>query len=289
MSMESAIAILGSEPVSTPVAAPTSPVQQGTPSVGTPKTLQEVVRPAERPKQPIGADRFAALARKERQIQKQLSDLKTQQSRLTSIEQARKEAAVNPVKALESLGLTYEQITNFILGGNKPTPDLEVKAVRDEVDRLRQEQATRDQAQQEAAKRQAEKEYNDIITDFNGEIKGYIAANKDQYELTSMYQGEEIVYQTIEQHFANSGKIMTIKEASDLVEQYFEGEVRRAQGTKKFQAQPKPEVKGQSQRESVAKQSSPTLSNEMTSSAPSLLPAKTENDRIQRAMAALSK
>lgn len=287
MSMESAVQALNASNIDSK--APTSPAQ-GAPATPVPKegpkTLQEAIKPKEQAKPQIGADRFAALAKKERALQKQMSELKAKEARISEFEKLK---GTNPLEALKSLGYTYDQLTQFLLNGQQPTPDIQVKQVRDEIEALKQQQIKEKQESEARAKAAAEREYTETINDFNQEIKGFIKTNQSEYELTNMYQGEEIIYATIEQYFTSTGKIMSIKEAADLVEGYFEDQVKAAQKTKKFQGQTKPKDVGQVKAESGVKQASPTLSNEMTSSAPSLLPAKTENARIQRALAALSK
>lgn len=291
MSVESAMKVLTEAPI-IDSKAPSSPVQGVTstpPPKEGPKTLQEAITPVKTDKPQIGADRFAALAKKERSLQKQAADIKAREAKVKEWDSLRSQVAANPVKAMEALGITYDQLTQFLLNGQQPTADLQMKQVRDEVEALKKQQVEEKRRVQEQAKRQAEQEYQQTIQDFSSEIKDFVVTNKDNYELTNMYQGDAIVYATIEQHFANTKKIMSIKEAADLVEGYFEEQVRAAQQTKKFQGDTKPKDEGRVKAESGVKQPSPTLGNDYTSSAPSLLPAKTENDRIRRAMAALNK
>ncbi len=286
MSMESAMtALSGLEAPASPSTTAPAPQVPAT----TPATLQEAVSPVKSDSKPAapGADRFAALAKKERALQKQMADLKAQQAKVAEYEAARKAASQNPVKALEALGLTYEQITQFLLNGNKPTPELEIASVKQEIERLRQETALKEKAAKQAQEQAARAEYQRTLAEFSNEINDFVKTNADKYELTSMYQGESIVQATIEQHFNNTKKILSIQEAADLVEKYFEEQVQAAQKTKKFQAKSQPKEGGPAKSEQAAKTSSPTLANELTSSAPSLLPAKTESDRLRRAMAAL--
>lgn len=298
MSLQSAIEALNTsamdiQPSNNAIKAPIiDSSAQGIPRVApTPsEALQQAVKPKVEAPKPIGSDRFAALAKKERAIQKQLAEIKAKEAGVKAFETLKATASTNPLEALKALGLSYEQITQFLLNGSKPTPELEVSQVRQDLEKLKSEQLAREEAVKVQAKQAAEREYQETLADFNGEVKSYVQSNKDTYELTNMYQGEEIVIATIEQHFAATKKIMSIKEASDLVEAYFEEQVRAAQQTKKFQVKQEPKVSGgQSKGESVAKSSTPTLSNGLTSSAPSLLPAKTEQARLQRAMAALDK
>lgn len=252
-------------------------------------TLQEALKAPEEKKPeaakaPPGADRFAALAKKERAIQQQATALKEREAKLADFESIKQKATSNPLEALKILGISYEQITEFILNGQKPTPDLQVSAVKQEIDALRKER----ELEKEAAKKAQEEEHSRTMEQFRAEVGNFIKTNAEQYELTALYNGESIVEATIEQHFAATQKVLSIKEAADLVEAYFEDQVKAASQAKKFQAKQEPKAPGQPAKE-MERTKAPTLNNGMTSSAPSLLPAKTEADRVQRALAALEK
>jgi hypothetical protein len=248
-------------------------------------TLQEAVKASEEPKKtvPPGADRFAALAKKERAIQQQSEQLKVREAKLSEFETIKRTATQNPLKALEILGVSYEQITEFILNGQKPTADLQVSSVKQEIEELRRER----ELEKEAAKKAQSDEYEKVQEQFRAEIGSFVANNAHQYELTALYKGEEIIQATIEQHYEATKKVLSIKEAADLVEQYFEDQVRTGH-SKKFQAKQEPKTEGQPAKE-TERTKAPTLTNGLTSSAPSMLPAKTEADRINRALAALTK
>jgi hypothetical protein len=301
MSMQSALAALAT----TTTEAPNAPIidSKGAPVVSQPSTvppitpsaserLKEAVAPKVEGAKPASpkSDAFAALAKRERALQRQSADLKAKEAQYREWERLKASATSNPLEALKALGLSYEQITQFLLNGSKPTPELEVAQVKADLEKLRTEQAQREQNAKNEARRVAEREYQQTYVEFTEEIGSYLQDNRDAYELTNMYEGQNIVLATIEQHFANTKKIMSIKEAADLVEQYFEEQVANASKTKKFQAKQQPKVsEGQSRGEGVLKSSAPTLSNGLTTSAPSLLPAKTEQARMNRALAALDK
>lgn len=268
--------------------APPADLTGGKAPEAKPPTLQEAVKPAEPKKEEAtkapGADRFAALAKKERAIQQQATALKEREAKLEAFENIQRTATENPLKALEILGISYTQITDFILNDQKPTADLQVTSVRQEMEAMRKERAL----EKEATKKAQEDEHSRTLKQFHAEVDNFIATNAEQYELTALYKGAEIVQATIEQHFALTQKVLSIKEAADLVEAYFEDQVRAASSAKKFQAKQAPETPGQPKKE-MERTKAPTLNNGMVSSAPSLLPAKTEADRINRALAALEK
>lgn len=293
MSMETAMKVLAAEPSqNSPKIVQDAPgsTLESQPSLTPKPKLQDVLNPKPEPTElkPPGAERFAALARQEKGLRQREQGIKEREARLSEFEGLKQQVSANPIKALEALGITYDQLAQFMLG-QPPAPEDAVKKVESRLEQLEKQRLQEAEDAKKATKLKAEAEYKEVLEDFGREVRDYVTTNKDKYELTNMYEGQDTVQATIEAYFAKTKKIMSIEEASDLVEAYFEEQVQNAQKSKKFSkkevGQPARELEGKTQ----PKGASPTLSNELTSSAPSLLPAKTENDRIARAMAALNK
>ena len=262
------------------------------------ETSKQEPAKTEAPKQ-LDSERFAALSRREKQLFKKQQEFKSQQAQMQKqaeqyqqFEALRQQVASNPLKAMEVLGISYQQLTDFILNGQKPTPELEVQQVRKEVEALKQQRQLEQQQAQQMQKRREEARFQADSKEFDEDISKFMTDNVEKYELVSMHAAQPIIRATIEQHYRNTKQIMDIEDATKLVEEYLEEQVRNTvEKSKKFQAKQTPkEGQGQASKQEGGKSNStPTLTNAMTSSAPSLLPAKTEADRISRAMAALSK
>lgn len=246
------------------------------------------------PKQDSNAAKFAALARRERanrDIQKQIQQreqlLKQKEQEILEREQRwNSEFRESPLEALRRRGIEYKDLTEAALNDGKFQPDIAIKEVKSELQKLREEQATREQKILEQQKLEQEAAAQETINAFRERITSHIDANSEKYELTKLYDASDMVYQTVEKHYEETKKLITLEEACDLVEQYLESELERTtKESKKFQSKylnkPKEEPKPQ-------QKSSTTLSNSIpSSSAPSMLPAATENDRLKRALAAL--
>jgi hypothetical protein len=247
----------------------------------------------------LDSERFAQIARREKALFKKQQEFKAQQAAVDQkiqqyqqFEALRQQVASNPLKAMEVLGISYQQLTDFILNGQKPTAELEVQQVRREVEAMKQQREMERKQAEQLRKQRADSQFQSDSKEFDEDIAKFMSDNTDKYELVTMHAAQPIIRATIEQHYKNTKKIMDIEEATKLVEDYLEEQVKNTvEKSKKFQAKQMPkEGQGQANKETGAKSNStPTLTNAMTSSAPSLLPAKTEADRISRAMAALSK
>lgn len=278
-----------SEPIQASI--PTSaPMNSGTPE----PTVPTVTPPADPPKpsQDDLQQRFAAMAKREKQVQRQQMAVKAEadkmrnyQARVQQYDQWAKQARENPMHLLQGLGWTPEKISQFILNDQKPTPDMQIDRVQQELNafRAQQEQVMR-KMQDDQLKAQAQ-EADHVISSFKDEIRSFVDGKGEEFEYIKHNEDYEMVYDTIDQHFAKTGKELPLPAAAKLVEEFLEEEASKIAAVNKFKAkfgQPKKEEKAPSQTSS--------LSNHMTqSSAPSLLSPKTEADRIQRALAALDK
>lgn len=242
---------------------------------------------------PKASSQFAALARKERAIMKARQEMQAKEqaiaekaSRYSKYEDLEKTAKSNPLAALEALGLSYKQITDYILNDNKPTADQEISSVKEQLDAFKAEQAARDLKAAEREKEQAQNIKDRAVTEFKEEIVEHINSKSDAYELICQFDGQEMIYEVIEENFNSTKRVLSIDEAATMVEKYLEDMVKRANTSKKF-AGKKEEPKAQAKAEDAFRPGK-TLSNELTSTAPSMLPAATEQDRIRRALAKLS-
>lgn len=244
--------------------------------------------------------RFAALAKKERMIMDQTKRLKEMEERLKASEERVKkfEELNDPLEALKAKGWTYEDLTKRILNDNKPTPEEEVRGVRSEVERLRKELEEKERLSLEAQKQKTEEEAAQQVARFKESISDHIKQNAEKFELTSKYEMTEQVYQIIFDNFEKTQKLMTIDEAVNQMEAQLQKEAEEFMGTKYFQTMIAKfnEKQAQSQKQPDSKPTTnqtqfgqKTLTNQVNSSAPSMLPPKTENDRLQRALAALSR
>ena len=253
-------------------------------------------RPAE------GANRFAFLAKKEAAIVRQRHELKAQMEAMTSqrseMEKLRAEIdevkgrkasyRSNPLAALEDAGLSYKELTDFILNNNTVSTESQIKALQDKISEVENARQRDHQEREEHSKRQAAEREVQVIAEFKNEISNFISSKKDDYELTNLYESSDLVYDTVEAYFEKTSKVLSIPEACQLVETYLEKQVEKSLQTKKLGSRFQKPAE-----ESIAK-SDPqaprrTLNNQnYTSSTPSMVSPKVENDRMTRALAALN-
>ena len=250
------------------------------------------------------AEKLEILAKKERMVAREKMRIAQEKREL---DESRKEynqwkelkqgAKKNPLKYIAEAGLSYDELTQHVINGGTIPEEDKFESLRGELESIKAQRAEDLKKQQEEAQKAQSAQYEQVINNFKEEITDFVETNKDTYELISQRDATEEIYGAITEAFNASvnewrkngqlgpmPKPMSIKDAADVMEEFYESEVKRLTETNKWKtkygsAQQKPEDK---------KGPSPTLTNQMnTSSAPSLLPAKTEADRIRRALAKL--
>jgi hypothetical protein len=128
-----------------------------------------------------------------------------------------------------------------------------------------------------------------IIETFREEVGEYVSQHAETYELTNLYGGANLVSDVIEEHFKQSGKLLTIPEAAKLVEEHYEELARKAQQTKKFAVTQQKVALTQAQATTAAPRIGPTLSNDLSANVAAGVPKspRSDADRIAAALARL--
>ena len=110
---------------------------------------------------------------------------------------------------------------------------------------------------QEREEAEVEAKYENAKHNFMSEIENAVASD-EKYELINSSNGEELVYNVIEEHYNETGNILEIDEAAQAVEEYLEAEVEKMLRLNKVSSK-----LGRVAEEPFEprRQSSPTLSN----------------------------
>lgn len=274
-----------------------------TPSTETPaKTEAE--------KAPAVSAQFAALAKKEKAIVKQQADIKARESafaareaaiaaRETKIKESESLWETDVLRALESKGLSYQKLTEMVLSGRiapDKAPEDPIQYAKGIEEKLRKEFADKEakkeadaKAAAESAKKQQEEELKAAYESYRQEVNSFTKENAAEYELINMYGQQELIIDTVNGYYEKNKRVLSVKEASDLVERHLEDEAKRALTSKKFSPKNDAPVKNNLKEEPKAAQQTKTLSNNLTPTMSSTLPAATDSERMKRALAALDK
>lgn len=250
--------------------------------------IEQIDKPVEPTKPPVDeklSAKFAALSRKEKQLKQQESQWRQQQQTLSQqmseiraenekmkreYEEYRKNIKTSPLQAMEKEGYSFEQLTEMQMNNQNPTPEMLIKQMRSELEsgykseleQLKKQIADEKLQQQEAAETQT-------VTHYKSQINEHVSGNPDKYELISLNEASDLVFQVATEFYESEGRILSAEEAADFTEKYLEEEAKKVLNAKKFKAQQfkKSDVPS-SKAPTLQKEKSQTLSNDLSTEVP---------------------
>jgi hypothetical protein len=244
---------------------------------------------------------FAKLAEYERRLQGESTKLKGEREQMKSEREAleRELAPLRDLKklldgdkyeALDKLGIDVNEWARRRIGKPplKKETDPEAAELRKRLDQL---EADRKKEKEERETSDAKSRYEGARKNALAEIDQFVQDKGESFALIRTKKANEVVFATIEAHFEQSGKLLSLEEACILVEQHFEEDAKSYLGVPKIAklapqgaASPggaKPELRGK--KPSSKPQ---TLTNDLDSTAPDRVPATRSREERRKAVRA---
>lgn len=240
--------------------------------------VEEEKEPEQSKEEKLFASKFAALSRKEKAIRERERQLEARMQELEQRLKAKEEPPAqveseepiefrlkrDPFGTLKNLGLDYETLTKIALNDGKLTPEIQMQLMKEEMERQYGSKFKElEEKLTEKEKREQEEKHNQVVQNFKSEIASFVKENATDLELLSVEgdEGVQLVYDVIEEHYNESGKIMDKQEAANLVEEYLLEEAKKRVGLSKIK-----KLLGASEQKTPSEpkqqKSSVTLSNE---------------------------
>lgn len=284
----------------------------------TPETVQESIQAApgtdaqpkeqsqgiETPKDEKVSSRLEVLIKREQAA--------VQRERAAKLKEAEIEASMKDIHAfrelkskpdikaiLETFGLSSEQAAQALMESVDNSPDTKIKALESRLEQFQKSQEEAEKRKAEDARKSAEAQEQKAISDFKSEIKTYLTDNKERYELIAFEEQQELVFEVIDEQYRRTldpesgvGKVMSIQEAADKVEQFLEVKYDKSKGLNKVKAlwsavpkeaierAVKPEASPLSQ-----KPKTPTLTNNLSATPMSQKRPMSDQEKVQVAIA----
>lgn len=235
--------------------APASP-----PEVATPPVV-ETPPAVETPKKDKLAPRVEELRAREQSLASKESAITAKESEIAAREAALTDFKDNPLKLLETLGMTFQDMADAVIE-SKQTPEplkRELKALKDELDGVKKQLSTKEEDEKKAKDEQAERAADEKIERFKVHLGKIIEEKKDTYELVYAMEGQEFVFDIIQEYFHTHGAFLPPEEALAAAESFYEKKALAASKTKKFST-PKTEPKVEEKTPNIPK----TLTNDLT-------------------------
>lgn len=218
-------------------------------------TPQKDITEAPAPKEPASeattkeeplSSQYAQLARKEKAIRQARLELKAKEDSIAKREaefaaktvdkapegpSLKDRAAKDPLGVMqEQLGLTYEQLTELVLN-----QDPNQAAYKSEISALRAElQAIRDESQKVRQEDQ-QTQYKNAVAQIRDDVSALVKTD-EAYETIRETGSVDDVVELIEATFKEEGRVMSIDEAAQLVEDHLVEEAYKLTKLKKIQS-----------------------------------------------------
>lgn len=295
-----------SETQTPPAAAPAATVSTTTPAA-TPAAAPatpETPTPAPPKEDPMGK-RFAALSRRDKELQaeretfkkeqesfkNERETFKSEQSKMQKLVEAVANAKGNPKALLDAAGVTYDELTRFILNDGKPDPDAKLTEIEKKIEQERQERLDAEAARERREQEAAEKHIGGMIDAYRKECDEFIKQNPDTYEAIIANNAYDLVFITIRDHFAERGEILSPESAAQIVEAEFDAQIAKTLSLKKVQsklapppAQPKESLKTKIEGPKTKPVVKTITAQHVAPAAPPVSGSLGKNERLKRAM-----
>ena len=227
--------------------------------------------------------KFAALSRKEKALRDRELELEKKYGNKEKEIPLERRIRSNPLKALEELGLDYDKLTELALNDGRLTPDMQMKLMREELENDYKEKFNNlEQRLNAKEKMEEEAKYDAVKQGFVGEINSFISENKNDFEYVAHNNATDVVYDVIEEHYNETGRILDIKEAVQAVESYLEEEAEKLLNLGKVKNRL---TSMRDEYEQPQRQSQTTLSNAHSAQANERVARKLSDEESKSAMA----
>jgi hypothetical protein len=238
------------------------------------------------------AAKFHQLSQREKQLRELENSLKERGSKVESLESAFARANDDPFGLLQELNLDVERLYEVKKGGGKFAPgEMQVRQLKSEVDKLREQIAAKERAEQEASQRRAQEE---ALASFKQNVSNSLQSS-EKYELSKARNAIDDVMDLMADHYSKTSEMLDIDQALEQVEKRYEAEVQKLVQTNKVKQMFRqlgleaPQESSFAPRDGGGPQVSRTLTNSMTAQTAPATGELTSEQRLKRAIALLER
>lgn len=201
-------------------------------------------------KEDLFSKKFAALSRKEKILREKEAKFAATEKRLAELEaklnapagEKKEENKLpfearlrkDPLGTLKELGYDFNKLTDLALSDGKLSAEDKLELYREELDTKYKSELEKLRAEiAEKEKVNMQKQQEQVIENFKQEISSFVDSS-EEHELIRANDMSHEVFNVIELHHQETGKVLSIKEAADLVESHLEEKAKELQKLKKF-------------------------------------------------------
>ena len=229
--------------------------------------------------------KFGALSKKEAEIRKREAAL----AKWDGIDKKAQSLKDNPDLAfglLQELGLDYGQLTDSIIKKNIPTPKKsDTDTLKEEIQALKDSLAAEKEAETKKAEEAKKAEDMKLYNQYKTNISEHIEQNKEALELTTHFGSPDLVLETIQAYYDETGKLVDISVACGWVEAHLEkqvAELAKASKVSKLLGPKEPVTKEQDM--GIFKESKPAITEPTTLSTSTMVARQAPAPKVSTAL-----
>jgi len=182
-------------------------------------------------------EREAQLLAKEQEVERRLAEAEARASEAQKKEESLELLKKNPTKALNALGLTFNDLAEALLNEEESgdsTPS-EIDAVKSELEQIKKNLADREE-QARLAQEQAEAaQLDSAVQGIKQTINQHLQAHAEDFDLILATGKQDAVYDMMKWSWDKTGEVMHFTEACKIVEDYLTEQMKPLAASRKLQ------------------------------------------------------
>lgn len=234
------------------------------------------------------SSRFAALTKREKQVQEERAKAKAEAERLAKYAELEKKAKEDPLAILTTYGIDLDTLLMASVGHQKapPTVEEQLAELKAQLQKEKDDAKTAEENKRLEAEKAYQASIDEAILNHQNSITELLSKNKDKYELISHHGVEDLVWETTEAYFETHGKVLTPQDAADMVEEYLFQQTQKALELSKFKGKATPQEEQAPQAKQVVREThiNPVVKTStpktLTSNLMTVAPNKTSTEKL---------
>jgi hypothetical protein len=211
----------------------------------TPTQVEEVAEVAPEPDKPSErelelSEKFNQVTERERVLRESEESNKSTADELREAREILAKFKDNPLEGLRAIDIDFKDVANLVINDEKPTAEMQVKQLREEIEDRRNKEETDSKLAEETKTIHEQKiqaqEQEAAVETARGEINTLIADNPEKYEMINTQNATDIVWDVAAGIYNKTKVLPKWEDVCDKVEDQLTKEVEKYYATDKFKS-----------------------------------------------------
>jgi hypothetical protein len=162
--------------------------------------------------------------------------MKQQESKFNEFQELLSKSKENPLALLEKAGISYQDLTQYILSMDEPTKVDPLDEIKQELSSLKKEKEEEKLALQRQVEEKEISQVQTLVSKYQSEMVNMLQSDTDKYELINTYgdAGYSLVWDVVEEYWNQNKEILDPQVAAEQVEDFLLAESSKLISAKKL-------------------------------------------------------